>query len=817
MTETYKNKFDCQKQKILHDTLFLSIVILGFFNTILANNINLFYNQREFNKFRALSNLNLTNRLSDFFDFDKLLLIGKADFYSQKFASAQKYFQKALKVADDSVKKSVACYWLGRTFLEHNNNEQAVEYFDKIIQYHQNPEPDFLFYYGIALYRIARYADALNCFINYESQIKAELQPKELPFSIGASALSSQNLELAERYFNLAIAKKSEITNPRTISELFFLLGLTYYLTNNKEQSINTLKNLNVSDIELQNKIKLVLGTLYLEKKDFKKAVIEFNNIKLDTFDELKAQTYFRIGVANLKLNQYEKALQYFDSVVTNFPNTSLSAWALYNLGKIYHIQNKLTQAKRAYRRLLATYTDSLLIEEVTFNLATILYQEKNYIEATSIYEKFLKDFPHSHFRKIALFNLTNGYYKLTNHNKAQYYGEQYLREFPETEDVFEIHYLLGQIGIQNQNYHYAIHHFSVINQSSLYGYALKGIADAYFALDSLERAVDFYNLAEKISSDTLLDLVRYNRELVYLKQGVYSDSITMLKSYLGKYPQSYNRAQVQYEIGHRYYLDNKLDSAIVELEKVRILDNISGFILPAEIEKAQSYALLGDTNKAIDNYLRIFQEFPKAGVLFKPLSAVAELYYSKSRYDSALVFYNWLISDFPNTEESELAHWKLAKSYYNLGRIDEAIKILERFKQKYPNSIILKDTYLELSDYYVELGKYSLAEKTITEALDKIGKFGDGYFRLGTIYRKRGKSNEALNHYINAYNLYRQEKNTAMLGVTLYEAGNVASELKNWQRAKEFYERCLKESEDERLRISAQNKLEQIQERLKD
>ncbi|MCX7785541.1 MAG: tetratricopeptide repeat protein [candidate division WOR-3 bacterium] len=796
---------------------FLLIVLCSISNFLNANDINLCYNLREFNKVKALAILNLNLQPSGIFNFDKLLMIGKADFYSQKFVSAQRYFQKALKVADDSIKKSVAGYWLGRSFLEQNSNEKAVDYFNQIIQYNQNPEPDFLFYYGIALYRLGRYPDALNCFLNYENRTKPELHPKELPFFIGVSALCSQNFELSEKYLISAISRKDEISNPKVISELLYLLSLNYYLTNNKEHSINILKNLNVADQGLQNKIKLVLGTLYSEKKDYKNAIKEFNTIVLDTLNELKEQVYFRIGFAYLKMRQPEKALQYFDSLIINYPNSSLSALALYNTGKIYQAQNKSIRAKRAYRKLLATYPDNPLIEEATFNLANILYQEKNYLEAVTIYEKLLKDFLQSRFRKTALFNLAYSYYNLANINKAQFYAEQYTKEYPNSDDAFEMYYILGKIGAQNKDYNYAIQNFSKITQGNLYAYALKGIADIYFALDSLQRAVDFYNLAEKNSADTLLDLVRYNREAVYLKQGVYPNEIIMRKSYLEKYPQSFNRAKIQYEIGHYYYLNNKFDTAIVELEKVRTIDTISTLILNAEIEKSQSLALLGDTTQAINNYLKIIQEFPNADIIFKPLSAIAHLYYSTAQYDSAIIFYNWLIRDFPNANETESGYRGLAKSYYSLGRTDEAIKILEKFKQKYPHSTMLPNVYLELVDYYIEMGKYTLAENTIKELFRKIGKSGDGFFRLGTIYKKRGKLDEALNYFINAYNTYRQEKSSAMLGLTLYEAGNVAIELKKWQRAKEFFERCLKESEDERLRISAQDKLNQIQEKLKD
>lgn len=817
MHKTFKKVFVLGNLRFFQCLLFFVLIIGSLFNFSLADNINLCYNFKEFNKVKALTNLNFTLWSHEIFDWKKLLIMGKADFYLREFVSAQRYFQKALKVADDSIKKSVARYWLGRCLLEQNRDEQAVDCFNQIIKYNQNPESDFLFYYGIALYRLGKYADGLNCLLNYESRTKTEQQPVELPYFIGATALCSHNFELAEKYLKLAIQKMMEIKNPRIIAELFFLLGLSYYLSNDKDQSINTLKNLNTADTGLQNKIKLVLGTLYLEKKDYKKAINELNAITLDTNDEFKAQTHFRMGMANLKLNQYEKALQYFDSVIINFPNTSLSVWALYNTGEIYHRQNKLTRAKRAYRKILASYVDGSFVEEAMVNLANIIYQEKNYLEAVAIYEQFLNKFPRSQFRPQALFNLIKSYYILANFAKVKFFGEQFVREFPQDDDIFEVYYLLGQVGIQHRNYYYAIQNFAKITQGDLYGYALKGIADAYFTLDSLESAINFYNVAEKNSRDTLLDLVRYNRELVYLRQGVYSDEIAMRKSYLEKYPQAFNRAKIQYEIGHLYYLANKFDSAIAELEKVSIIDTITSFVLAAEIEKSQCYSHLGDTNKAIDNYLRIIQEFPRTGILHKPLSAVAQLYYAKARYDSALVFYNKLIQEFPQAVESESAHWALAKSYYSLGRIDEAVRVLDRFKQRYPNSIMLKNIYFELADYYIELGKYSLAEKTINESFEKFGKSGSGFFRLATIYRKKGKLDEALNYFINAYNAYRQEKNLAMLGITLYEAGNVAVELKNWQRAKEFFDRCLKESEDERLRISAQNKLDQIQEKLKE
>ena len=791
--------------------LFVSLFFIGSCFLVFADNVkaDFFFNQRLLKKAQGLSYQTLTGQPSNIFSYESNLKIGIYNYYSKNFRQAEKYFIKASKLASDSIEKALSYYWLARSCLMHNEFERAANYFAQTLSYNKNPFPKLLFYYGIALYEIGQYNDALNCFLNYESQSKNNEHPKELPFFIGASALANGDMMIADQYLN-----QDELLNNSKYHPIpAYLLGLNYYLAGNKTRSLDIFRTVNTDSslAEIRQRAHLMMGVIYSEKGELSNAVNEFDAIIDDTISALKEQAYIRSGISYLKQKKSQNAMARLDSLIQKYPNSKLNEIGFYYKGQIYNQNQKWSKAISEYRKFLANYPQSALAEQTSANLGRILFDQENYKEASIVYEDFIKDYPNSKYRNEVLYNLVQSDIKLGYIEKVQTNGQKFIREFPSSIRVPEIRYKLGILGLNKNDFASAQRQFSLVTNGTYYPYALKALGDISYSLDSLLSALSFYDAAEKVCVDTLIDEIRYNREMVYLKQGTYKSNFDMLQRFLTKFPQSRKAAMVQYEIGQIYLNQGNASQAIIEFDKVKNSDSTLHYMPLAELGMAQGYLLLGKKNEAVEKYLRIVNDFSTVSYLPSIMWPLAILYDSLQKYDSSFMYYNRLVSEYPKTEQGENSFIELARKYRLFGEINQAIKVLEQYTNTYPNSKNLRVAYFDLAAYYQEVGKLTLTEKTLQQIFNKYGKSGDGYDKFGKLYILQNKYSLAQVSFINAHNYYLIEKKPELAALSLFEAGKSAMGLKKLDNARDLFTRCINETQDERLRIQCEEQLKQI------
>ncbi len=160
--------------------------------------------------------------------------------------------------------------------------------------------------------------------------------------------------------------------------------------------------------------------------------------------------------------------------------------------------------------------------------------------------------------------------------------------------------------------------------------------------------------------------------------------------------------------------------------------------------------------------------------------------YYKLRNSDTALLYYDTLITSygfkFRSSDEDHLTFYKIdllnshtaynpkLTAFYNyLSRtyFDEyKLQSKERgFESNYENQVLAKsgfDYQFQLCEYYLRWQQYDLAEKTLSNLTNHIGrnalgepvelyKFNKYYFLLGTILEQKGNPNEAVRNFLYA------------------------------------------------------------------
>lgn len=112
------------------------------------------------------------------------------------------------------------------------------------------------------------------------------------------------------------------------------------------------------SNTKAANLAYFYLGTAYLNKGEFRKAIDNLTNYRGDD-NMIAAEAYGNTADAYVELKDYDKAGTYFKKAADKSKNKFLTPLYLKKLGLVYEAQNDYKSADEAYKKIKSEYPDS--------------------------------------------------------------------------------------------------------------------------------------------------------------------------------------------------------------------------------------------------------------------------------------------------------------------------------------------------------------------------------------------------------------------------------------------------------------------------
>jgi len=112
------------------------------------------------------------------------------------------------------------------------------------------------------------------------------------------------------------------------------------------------------SNTKVANLAYFYLGTAYLNKGEYRKAIDNLNNYRGDD-TMVAAEALGNVGDAYVELKDYEKAETYFKKAADKAGNKFLSPFYLKKLGLVYEAKNNFKDAADTYKKIKTEYGDS--------------------------------------------------------------------------------------------------------------------------------------------------------------------------------------------------------------------------------------------------------------------------------------------------------------------------------------------------------------------------------------------------------------------------------------------------------------------------
>ncbi|OIP69505.1 hypothetical protein AUK42_05125 [Candidatus Atribacteria bacterium CG2_30_33_13] len=725
-------------------------------------------------------------------------------------------------------KAAQAYFRLGYAFYSKKDHQQAIEYFNSALKYN----PDLLeahLYLVQIYYDMGEIGLSLD---ECEEVLRIDPQNKEIPWFIkkneqakkygretyenyekGYLAYKKRNFEEAIPYFKLAILKNPNFKEPH------YYLALSYYEAGDLDNSIsqwekvieidsfdNTAKHFLNNCLEEKQYGRETLkyfntGYDYYLKGEYDKAIKEFNQSldynpefekarqflsrsyyqlnQMDKYleerekvttlkisgEEEKAEEHYKLGYEFYSLKNYTVAMEELKEALnlkSDYPN------ARYLLAECYFQKGEYKIAQVEYERVV---TDSVINEytdDALLGSGWCYYLLEEYPEATEKFLKLLKDFPDSNLALQARYKLGKSYFKAENYPEVIKIDEEFIEKYPEEQgkEIGEVYYLLGQ---------------------------------AYFRSDQYKEAEEvFKKMLSLFPEFELVNEVKYFEGLSLFKQDKFEEAIAQLEDIISTSGiEEAKKGEAQYLLARCYLNLKEYNKSIENLENLKQLKLGDSLLAKASFDLGLAYSLQGDKEKAVLEFQEFIERYPQNELIE---SAYFEL--GKNLYD--LKEYKLALSEFKKVSTAEAIYWR-GKASEELGDQEGEISAFEELKKNYPQSEFSQEAYFKLGNSYYNQSKYKEAieefEKII-QSFPHSSLVTESYYWMGWSYFKLTNYQKA-NEYFNQ--VEEKEGNLTIAQRAKFMAAESWYNLKDYQKAQEAYRQFIEKYPNAELSVNAQ------------
>lgn len=459
-----------------------------------------------------------------------------------------------------------------------------------------------------------------------------------------------------------------------------------------------------------EKQLKLLIGQLYFERQDYKKALPLLEDY-VNSTPKVSKEVLYELSYSYYKENSYEKAIEGFKQLSNE--RDSMGQNSMYILGDLYLKTGQKANARNAFQ--YSAYNSSNKVQQRVsrFNYAKLSYELGYQDVALKEMESYLKDYPNSEYDTEAKEILVNLLTNSNNFKGALALYESFATPTPSMQRAYP---------------------------KILYGRAIEQINDNQLtAADEL--------LSKVISNPSAGSLTPYayfwKSEIAYRSQR-YDDAIRFGNLYLqsGALAQGEaNPAAARYNVGYSWLQQEDYKNALANFEAITktisagstqlqqdaylraadasymlrdyakasaMYDQVINLALPqADYATFQKAMIAGIKNSAEKIRLMnsIASRYPNSHLIQDINMEVASTYISDEKFAEAVPYLNKIIQSRENGLKPR-AYLKLGLAYYNSNNNKEALASYESLIQKYPQSPEADEALGVIKDIYVEEGR---------------------------------------------------------------------------------------------------------------
>lgn len=602
------------------------------------------------------------------------------------------------------------------------------------------------------------------------------IQGKDEIFLLTADAYFKKgNYKKAAEYFQKLISEN----RAKASLDIKYRYGYSLYKNRDMGGAINQFRDIAGNQDSIQQAAAYYLGLAYLQegKKDFALPAFDLAR-KVEFSKTIQEEALFYFGKINFELKRYHDAISALKTFSKHFPKST------YN-NEVQELLSESFLRTSNYEEAIS-YIESLKVrslrinkayQSVTFYSGVQLFNNEKFPEAIQMFDKST-EFPidkdiliAATFWKAEAYEVMKDYASAINN---------YSIVFQKTNDdnpyYLKTRYGIGYAYYNTKEYDKAFPHFKKYvevlknaKDKQNYDDALLRLADLYFQRKDYDLALDYYNQAinSKIKD---LDHAYYFRGVVLGTDKKIPEAIKSLDVVITNYPQSIYYDDAIYEKSQLQFQTGDLEAAAKGFSKIINEIPNSTYYAEALLRRAGVYSNLNKNEEAIADYKTIVSKFPSTPLAEDALTGMLQTYSSQGNLEATKQWEDTLAKINPQSESLITSKYNTATSFYFGQKYPLAIDAFNSYLNTYPETVNTNEAHYFLGDAYARTGdtsnsiknyQFVVNAKDEKYALKSVGKIADLEF-------KQGRYAEAKDYYKvlagNASN--KKDKTNSLIGL---------------------------------------------------
>ncbi len=655
-------------------------------------------------------------------------LCAESAFLIQNYRDALKSFTIFIVQYSTSDKADLAQFRIGECFEKLDSPDEALNAYLRVDQYHPSSERS-----AQSLYEAARLSFQQKHFKKAESILKQLLKKSPTGETLSKSLFLSAEVYSKQEAFDDAIQQLQRLADKPVLSgdaeKANYELGQIYQTLGYWQESENAYKR--ILSLKPQNKMiaraNFQLGLLAELQSQNGIALSYFENAgEKGVDDEIRADSFFHLGMLRYKNNDYQKSLIAFEKAEKLYPDSDQKQWAQIWMGKCQESLSKNDLALRIYRNIinhtaLSKNKNQGMVKTCLLFAARLYFEMGEYQASIALYQKYLEIFPGDLMSdRILLKTGTICQDKLKLTHEALRIFDRFLQSFPENQLIPEVQYHYAECLIQSDRIIEAV---EVLNQIQKLYPGNEWAKQSDLKLDEVERDY-LYHSEKSISELTSLIAKSYDKKQdenqFYLLGRIYFDNLKQYSEAISrfrKYRKDSNDQEKKRDA--LFYMGRGYENLFRKEENPVFLDSA----------KAIYSTILADTNqseKAIKAGIRladlVSKKDPKDAVFIlsdllgkysemnaELLSKMGSLTQRQDSLKLTYRYYNRLVQEYPGSPFYENALGQCGQILFKLGDFTRADSLFKLYQTRFPEGAFLPEN--------------SICQSQIAERENRIGK----------------------------------------------------------------------------------------------
>ena len=392
---------------------------------------------------------------------NSLLNRGKIAFEQGKWDECISHLETFLNEYPESPLFSEVNFYMGKARYELKDYDRGRENFDNILNSIVDTDEkrvrEATFQLGWGYYKEMRYQEAIQQFARLLEKYPHSPEAEEALYWIGWSHLSAGNYEESNQRLEELV---SRFPQSRYAEHSLWLMANNYLTQKNWSRAVVLFEQLMERFPEgdfaplAQQRIEETL----LERGDYQSLLL---NLPLFAFNNpgslLRAEERLAKGDKLLSKGRKREALQAYEGLLKDFPNSPVSDQANYKVGEIHYQQEKFAIAIPYYKRVVEGFPDSELSPDARHKLGTCYFKSKQWEEAIDHYQICLEDPTFANITDRLSYLIGYAYEQLRNTEQAIAYYQRFLTSLEDATRMVEEQMRLIRVMMVARHYQVAV------------------------------------------------------------------------------------------------------------------------------------------------------------------------------------------------------------------------------------------------------------------------------------------------------------------------------------------------------------------------